>query len=43
MNVGSVRIFDSAREIPRREVDADGERLMFIPDNEARRVRGLSS
>jgi hypothetical protein len=43
MNVGSVRIFDSARDIPRREVDADGERLMFMADREARRVRGLSS
>jgi hypothetical protein len=36
-------MFESAREIPRREVDADGERLMFMPDSEARRVRGLSS
>jgi len=43
MNVGSVRMFDSAREIPRREVAAEGERRISIPDSEARRVRGLSS
>jgi len=42
-NVGSVRMFESAREIARREVAADGERLMPKPDKEARRVRGLSS
>lgn len=41
-NVGSVRILDSAREIPRREFAADGERLV-MSDNEVRRVRGRSS
>jgi len=41
--VGSVRMFESAREIARREVAADGERLMPKPDKEARRVRGRSS
>jgi len=41
--VGSVRMFDSARDIPRREVAAEGERRISIPDSEARRVRGLSS
>jgi hypothetical protein len=42
-NVGSVRILDSARDIARREVEAEGDRLMPIPDSEARRVRGRSS
>jgi len=41
-NVGSVRMLDSAREIPRREVAAEGDRLV-MSESEVRRVRGLSS